>query len=382
MNEETGRGLAILNFGFTCAAGSSPEHFFQALKKTSAPYSVKEGSAVFAIPERESNETPENGIDRAVHLAIRAAMPCIPTAEKEAGQTVLVNVGSSRGASSGWEREYSSFKERGNVSVKASPFTTPGNLSSHVASLLKKRSVTLDHSVTCGSGLQAIANAFAWIKSGLCDMAIAGGTEAPLTPFTMAQMKALKIVSSETGNFPTRPLSIEQHATGMLLGEGAAMFTLASAKHHEKDASYFITGIGMGHEFSNSPAGISSQGEALQKAMAGAMTMAGAKPDLIMAHAPGTKNGDLAEHNALLKLFGDEIPHVYTNKHIIGHTLGASGVLSLITALILLEKQEIPPMPYPCRGQENIPEKIRHVLINATGFGGNAISIMVSKNDG
>jgi 3-oxoacyl-(acyl-carrier-protein) synthase len=159
------------------------------------------------------------------------------------------------------------------------------------------------------------------------------------------------------------------------------MFTLASAKHHEKDALYFITGIGMGHEFSNSPTGISPQGEALQQSMKSAVNMAGVKPDLIMAHAPGTKNGDLAEHHALLKLFGDEMPRIYTNKHIIGHTLGASGVLSLITALILLEKQEIPPMPYPCRGQEYIPKKIRHVLINATGFGGNAISIMVSKND-
>jgi 3-oxoacyl-(acyl-carrier-protein) synthase len=382
MNEEAGQGLAILNFGFICAAGSTREDFFEALKKTTTPFSLKEGTAVFAAPESGQDEISENGMDRAVHLAMQAAGPCIQTAEKAIGQSVLVNVGSSRGATAGWEREYSSFKERGTVSVKASPFTTPGNLSSHVASLLKKRSITLDHSVTCGSGLQAIANAYAWITSGMCDMAIAGGTESPLTPFTIAQMKALKIVSTETDNFPTRPLSMEPRATGMLLGEGAALFTLAPAKHHNKDARFFITGIGMGHEFSSSPTGISGQGEALQQSMKKAMAMAGVKPDLIMAHAPGTKNGDLAEHNALLNVFGNKMPRVYTNKHIIGHTLGASGVLSLITAIILLDKQEIPPMPYRSRGQENTPEGIRHVLINATGFGGNGISVMVSKNFG
>ena len=382
MNEETGQGLAILNFGFVCAAGSTCDGFFEALKSTKAPFTLKEGTAVFAAPESGPDDISENGMDRAVHLAMLAAGPCIQTAEKASGQSVLVNVGSSRGATSGWEKEYSSFKERGKVSVKASPFTTPGNLSSNVASLFKKRSITLDHSVTCGSGLQAIANAYAWIKSGMCDMAIAGGTEAPITPFTIAQMSALKILSEEKGQFPTRPLSRDSRATGMLLGEGAALFTLAPAKHHKKDARFFITGIGMGHEFSSSPTGISGQGEALQHSMKEAVDMARVEPDLIMVHAPGTKNGDLAEHNALLNVFGNKMPRVYTNKHIIGHTLGASGVLSLITALILLEKQEIPPLPYPAMGQENNPEKIQHVLINATGFGGNAISIMVSKNLG
>lgn len=383
MNQGTEGGLAILEYGFICAAGSDMEEFFKAFRKNRAPFSLMDGFAVFRVNDYLISENAAaSGADRAVQLAMTAAEPCIAAAEKHGRGKVLINVGSSRGATAAWEREFSSFEREGKVSVKASPYTTPGNISSFVASLLKNTAVNLDHSVTCGSGLQAIANAQAWIKSGMSELAIAGGTEAPLTPFTLAQMKTLKIVSKNTAPFPTRPLTSEETQTGMLLGEGAAIFTLGPAETFKDSASVFISGIGLGHEYPHSPSGISSHGSALAQSMREAVSKAGAKPDLIMAHAPGTKNGDEAERMAIQEVFGKESPRVFSNKHIIGHTLGASGALSLITALSILERQEIPELPYAGWGQDAHPPSIRHILINATGFGGNAVSVMVSKNNG
>jgi 3-oxoacyl-(acyl-carrier-protein) synthase len=383
MNQGVDKGLAILGYGFICAAGRETGDFFEAFRKNRAPFSDMEGITVFPVKDSLiSDHAAASGADRAVKLAMTAAEPCIAAAERHGRGKVLINVGSSRGATATWEREFSSFDREGKVSVKASPYTTPGNISSFIASMLKERAINLDHSVTCGSGLQAIANAYAWIKSGMCELAIAGGTEAPLTPFTLAQMKTLKIVSKNTDPFPTRPLTSEEARTGMLLGEGAALFTLGPADMHKDSALALISGLGTGHEYPHSPSGISSHGSALVQSMREAVNRAGVKPDLIMAHAPGTKNGDEAERKAIQEVFGKEMPRVFTNKHIIGHTLGASGTLSLITALSILERQEIPELPYAGWGRDTRPPSIRHILINATGFGGNAVSVMVSKNNG
>ncbi len=380
MNQGADKGLAILGYGFICAAGTDIQEFFNAFQKTQAPYSIQNNVPVFAVQDYLIPEAiRESGIDRAVQLAMTAAAPCVEVAEQYGKGKTLINVGSSRGATATWEREFSSFEKEGKVSVKASPYTTPGNISSYVASLVKERAVNLDHSITCGSGLQAFANAYAWIKSGICELAIAGGTEAPLTPFTLTQMKTLKIVSKDAGTFPTRPLTSEETKTGMLLGEGAALFTLGPAEKYGDSAVVFISGIGTGHEYPNSPSGISSHGSALEQSMREAIQMAGVQPDLILAHAPGTKNGDEAERKAIQQVFGDKTPRVISNKHITGHTLGASGTLSVITAIGILINQKVPSLPYPTWGGETGPDHIRHILINATGFGGNAVSVMISK---
>lgn len=288
----------------------------------------------------------------------------------------IINIGSSRGNSDLWEKNYSNLLLNGKVSPSSSPETTTGSISSSLIPLVGNMGIAIDHSVTCGSGLQAVANASAWLLSGMAEQAVVGGSEAPLTPFTLQQFKAMGIYSKEKEIYPSRPLAKDKKSTYLCLGEGSGLAVLRLDK-----GPYYIAGIGFGTEETPTLSGISENGKSLQMAMKQACNQANINaPDYIIAHAPGTKKGDNAEFNAIKSVFGHEnsIP-ISSNKHITGHTLGASGMISIAQAIAALNGKYL-DIPYPTIGQ-NIPnEKPKHVLINATGFGGNAISIIIAKS--
>jgi 3-oxoacyl-(acyl-carrier-protein) synthase len=94
-------------------------------------------------------------------------------------------------------------------------------------------------------------------------------------------------------------------------------------------------------------------------------------------HAPGTVKGDRSEYRAIQKVFGDSLPALTSNKWKIGHTLGASGLLSLELAVLMLEKQRFIGIPY--LEEYAAPKRLRHILVNAVGFGGNAVSILLGR---
>src|SRR5690606_22571452 len=100
--------------------------------------------------------------------------------------------------------------------------------------------------------------------------------------------------------------------------------------------------------------------------------------DIVVMHAPGTIKGDLAELKAVKNLFGKELPALTSNKWKIGHTFGTSGILSLEMALLMLEREEFIEVPFSEISRP--PKKIRNILVNAVGFGGNAVSILVNKS--
>lgn len=380
---------AIAAFGFIAAGAETLDELDQLFKADAAPFTLYQDAVIFPVNESK-NEALEAAVssihggsrlDRSVKLAAKASLNCLQNLGSGLDGKIVVNIGSSRGATETWEYEFKRFSESGQSSPKASPYSTAGNISSNIAQLLNGNAFAIDHSVTCGSGLQAIANACAWIKAGMADAAIAGGTEAPLTPFTISQMRALKITANASDHFPAKPLYAGTPKTGMALGEGAAVFAVVNSDHFPQ-AEFFIEGIGLANEKGGSASGITGEGQALHGAMKQAMQHAGnIRPDLIITHAPGTEKGDQAEISAIHSLFGTEIPALFSNKHVFGHTLGASGSLSLVTACYILKKGKLPPMPYTAEGQVGVNRAIKSIMVNATGFGGNAISIIITKNE-
>ena len=99
--------------------------------------------------------------------------------------------------------------------------------------------------------------------------------------------------------------------------------------------------------------------------------------DAIVMHAPGTIAGDMTEYRAIQKVFGEKMPLLTTNKWKIGHTFGASGLLSLELAIMMLQMQKFIGVPFvPYKNTENL---LNTILVNAVGFGGNAVSILLSK---
>jgi 3-oxoacyl-(acyl-carrier-protein) synthase len=99
--------------------------------------------------------------------------------------------------------------------------------------------------------------------------------------------------------------------------------------------------------------------------------------DAIVMHAPGPLKGDQSEYNAIQKVFGAELPALTTNKWKIGHTLGASGLLSLELAVLMLQQQQFISVPFSKHSK--VPKQLKTILVNSVGFGGNAVSILLSS---
>ncbi|WP_439879798.1 beta-ketoacyl synthase N-terminal-like domain-containing protein [Pontibacter sp. MBLB2868] len=333
-----------------------------------------------------------NQLDRSVLLAIYAARQSAITAgwfteNSSLKDDLAVNIGSSRGATGLFEHHYDSFQQSsaGRVSSSASPTTTLGNLSSWVAQAVNAGGGQISHSMTCSTALMAVANGVAWLKAGMANRFLAGGTEAPLTPFTIAQMKAVGIYSKLANDpYPCQPYAIVKQNT-FVLGEGAAVFAMEQkAEDSIQQGTILVEAVGLGFEKIESKTGISSEGLNFQRSMRHALEQLPKKDrhiDLIITHTPGTRVGDSAELAAIKATFGIEnTPLISTNKWLIGHTLGASGALSLEYALHALQTQQIPSIPYSTSlVQNHNTSNLTRVLINAAGFGGNATSVILKK---
>jgi 3-oxoacyl-(acyl-carrier-protein) synthase len=288
-----------------------------------------------------------------------------------------VNIGSSRGATRLFEKYFQEFSEsdKGLVSTLSSPTTTLGNLSSWVGHDLQSRGPVISHSIACSTALHGLLNGIAWINSDMSDRFIAGGSEASNTPFTLAQLKALKIYSFQNETFPCRSLDMDKKANTMVLGEAAAVFCLERGV--QPSALAVVGGIGFATEPLKHNISISTNADCFQRSMKMALSGTETKDvDVIVMHAPGTIKGDSSEYNAIRAVFGEDHPALTSNKWIIGHSLGASGGMSLEMAIMMMRHQQF--IDVPCGTIDKRPDQIKKVMVNAVGFGGNAVSILLS----
>lgn len=342
-----------------------------------APLSPKAKRAINLL--RSSDAKYEN-LDDTVLYALYASRQAIKKAGWKQGDDFGINIGSSRGATTLFEKYHEDFRETGKVSPLSSPTTTLGNISSWIAHDLKTKGPEISHSITCSTALHAVLNGMAWINSGMADRFLVGGSEAPLTAFTLAQMKALKIYANSqatTGHtfYPCRALDMEKRKNSMVLGEGASIACLEKGVRHNSLA--VIEGIGYATEPLEHYVSISSDAHCFQRSMEMALNdLAPEYVDVIVMHTPGTIKGDLSEYKAIKKVFCNKTPFLTTNKWIVGHTFGASGMLSIEMAILMLQHQEVIKVPFA--EDFKIPSKIRKVMVNSVGFGGNAVSILLS----
>lgn len=360
-------------------AGKLPKSLhkeIEVLKSSDSKYKNLDASVLYAI--------------YTARKAVKQANWCLDSAQQP---NFGINLGSSRGATALFEKYHEEFLKKDSTSTLASPTTTLGNISSWVAHDLKTKGPEISHSITCSTALHALLNGIAWIQSGMTDKFLVGGSEAPLTPFTIAQMKALKIYSKKVvsttlnhdrGNlvakrspsYPCRALDLKKNQNTMVLGEAASIACLENGNPTHSLAK--IIGVGYATEPLTHNVSISTDAKCFQDAMA--MALEGKSQDnidIIVMHAPGTIKGDLSEINAIKKVFCNKTPFLTTNKWKVGHTFGASGMLSIEMAILMVQKQKVISVPFAAK-QES-PKSIKTILVNAVGFGGNAVSILLSK---
>lgn len=330
-----------------------------------------------AIEILRHSDNKYKSLDNIVLYAIYASRQAVKDAGWNSSDNFGINIGSSRGATKLFETYHTDFLKNKSAQTLSSPTTTLGNISSWVAHDLQTQGPEISHSITCSTALHALLNGMAWINSGMCNKFLVGGSEAPLTPFTIAQMQALKIYARENIAFPCRALDLDKKQNSMVLGEGASMLCLEAGK--TDNALAFVSGFGYATEILEHNISISSDAQCFQKSMA--MALGNTNPeavDVIVMHAPGTIKGDLSESHAIDAVFKNHKPAQTSNKWKIGHTFGASGALSLELAILMLQHQEFIGIPF--LNNQKTPKKINSVMVNAVGFGGNAVSILLSKH--
>lgn len=256
---------------------------------------------------------------------------------------------------------------------------------------LMKNTVRVDMldtiSTACSSAANAIIAGVEHIKSGNYDLAIVGGTDS-LSRFTIKGFDSLGIYDRER----CRPFDSSRN--GINLGEGAGYILLESEESISKSGNsplVEITGWGSvsdaHHQTASSP-----EGKGATLAMTKALNQANLDPsdiDFINTHGTATPNNDVTESQALINVFGDNVPLFSSTKAFTGHTLAASSGIEVVYSIYsMLEGFTMPNL-----GCENTIEEtnltpvkkfeqgveIDHLLSNAFGFGGNCTSLVFSK---
>jgi 3-oxoacyl-[acyl-carrier-protein] synthase II len=375
--------ISITAIATVSPLGINRSDILQAYYNTSHYFTSKNNEWVAALPLSLKNDIEalktENSkykyLDHSVLFSILSSRNAIKEARWDKDANFGVNIGSSRGATSVFETEHAYFLKHQKAQTLASPTTTLGNISSWVAHDLQTSGPDISHSITCSTALHAVLNGVVWLQSGKCNQFLVGGSEAPLTAFTIAQMKALKIYAKpEQQNYPCLALDVEKTHNSMILGEAAGSMCLESGLKEIRLAQ--IAGVGFATEVLTHHVSLSANGDCFIKSMQMALKEAEMEQvDVIVTHSAGTIKGDKAELNAIQNVF-KSTPYLTNNKWKIGHSLGASGLLSLEMAILMLQKNTVFPIPYL---QQEKPKEIQSILINAVGFGGNAVSIIIKK---
>ncbi len=391
--------IAITSISSFSPLGNQPELIWQEyLKETSLISEKQIGNQtipVATISEELKKEVEElkasdqkyKSLDNSVLYAILASRQAVKKAGWTQNDIFGINIGSSRGATELFEKHHQEFIETGKTGTLASPTTTLGNISSWIAHDLKSSGPEISHSITCSTALHALLNGVAWLRAGMADKFLVGGSEAPLTPFTIAQMQALKIYSKEENAYKCRAFDLHKTKNSMVLGEGAAVICLEIGER--ENAIAYIEGIGYATDILEHGISISTEADCFQKSMKMALQNTNlSEIDAIVMHAPGTVKGDLSEYKAIQKVFtssirplvsgGENLPMLTTNKWKIGHTFGASGMLSVELAILMMQHNQFIGVPLNPSRVQNPRRVIKKVLVNAVGFGGNAVSVLLS----
>ena len=257
-----------------------------------------------ALSQLKASKPSYKTLDRSVLLAILASKYAVEDTGVNI-QKLDINIGSSRGATSLFEQYHTDFLHTGKVSPFTSPTTTLGNISSWVAQDLGAKGLQIDQSVTCSTAMHSLLNGIAWLQADMATAFLVGGSEAALTPFTIAQMKALKLYSKATHLKACESMDFQKTKNTMVLGEAAAVAVLEKGISARTIA--LIKGYGFASEIITHNSSITENAQSIQNAMRMALKKAAITTvDAIIMHAPGTVKGDVAEKNAIDIVFKEK----------------------------------------------------------------------------
>lgn len=376
-----------------------------------APFRSRVAAEIDFVPEEHGLSPQETRrMDRAAQFAVVAARGAVADSGIDldgiAPYRVGVTVGSAVGATMGLDEEYRVVSDGGRLHLVdhryAVPhlynYLVPSSFAAEVAWAVGAQGPTCVISTGCTSGIDSVGSATDLIREGSVDVMVAGSSDAPISPITMACFDAIKATTPRDGDPPSASRPFDATRNGFVLGEGAAVFVLEEleravrrgadiyaeiAGYATRSNAYHMTGL--------RPDGV-EMAEAIRVALDEARMNAD-EIDYINAHGSGTKQNDRHETAAFKRSLGDTARRtpVSSIKSMVGHSLGAIGSIEIAASVLAMKNNVVPPTanlhtPDPECDLDYVPLRAREhvtdaVLTVGSGFGGFQSAMVLARPD-
>ena len=355
------------------------------------------------VPEDFLDRKDVKKTGRFIQFAIAAADFAMQqaglTVSRDIAERVGVYLGSGIGGFEVMEREHAKLMSAGPNRV--SPFFVTATIANLAAGQISIRygasGPNLTVATACTTGAHAIGEAFRILQRGDADVMICGGSEAAVTPLSIAGFAAMRALSTRNDNPSAASRPWDAGRDGFVVGEGAGILILEERDHAIRRGAVILAelvGYGANADafHTNAP---HEDGRGVRRVMQLALEDAGLKPSDVQylnAHATSTPLGDRAEALAIGAAFGDHAKDLFVSstKSMTGHLLGGAGSLEAGITVLALRNQLAPPttnvdvidqeaQQFRLIREESIAIPMMYVMTNSFGFGGSNASLIFKR---
>ncbi|GGJ83669.1 beta-ACP synthase [Streptomyces camponoticapitis] len=374
-----------------------------------APFRSRVAAEIDFDPEEHGLRPQEiRRMDRAAQFAVVAARGAVEDSGIELDELdpyrIGVTIGSAVGATMGLDDEYRVVSDGGRLDLVDHHYAVPhlynhlvpSSFATEVAWAVGAEGPSTVVSTGCTSGIDSVGHAVELIREGTADVVIAGSSDAPISPITMACFDAIKATTPRHDEPERASRPFDNTRNGFVLGEGAAVFVLEELESARRRGAHIYAEIAGYATRSNAyhMTGLRPDGLEMAEAIRVALDEARMDPteiDYINAHGSGTKQNDRHETAAFKKSLGD---HAYRTpvssiKSMVGHSLGAIGSIEIAASALAMEHNVVPPTanlqtPDPECDLDYVPVTARDQLTDAvlsvgSGFGGFQSAIVLAR---
>ena len=385
------RRVAITGLGAICALGTDVPSTWAAMRRGECGIRPISGIPTDRLSATLAAEIPAFDpaahfdarrlamLDRTSQLALVAAREAMRDVAAEPTRAGVV-LGAAIGLATFDATYLAVYGENAN---RVHPFTVPRAMPSAPASQVSiefgLRGPSFSVASACASSNHAIGQAFHMVRGGMLDLAVTGGSDAPVVFGFLKGWEALRVLTADA----CRPFSRDR--SGLVIGEGAGIVVLEAWEHAVARGARIhaeLVGFGMSADAGDITAPDAGGAAAAMRAALDDAGLDAAAVGYLNAHGTGTRLNDRAESAALAQVFGTRLPElpVSSTKSMIGHCMTASGALELVATVLALRDGVLPPTigfreadpdcPVDCIPNAARPLSVGLALSNSFAFGG------------
>ena len=411
------RRVVVTGVGLVTPIGNDVPSTWEALlagKSGGAPITHFEATEDFDVrfacevkgfePEQYMERKEVRRMDRFAQLAMAAAHQAMvdaglddPAASYDRDRTGVI-IGSGIGGIATFEDQARVMVAKGpkRISPFFIPMFIPDIASGHVSMRWGLRGPNYCTVSACASSAHAVGDAYRLVQRGEADIMVAGGTEATVTPMTIAGFGNMKALSARNDSPETASRPFDATRDGFVLGEGAGVVILEELEHARRRGAQIlgeVVGYGQSADAHHLTAP-APEGAGAQLAMRHALDDAGLETsdvDYINAHGTSTPMNDMNETAAVKAVFGEDAYKLVmgSTKSMTGHLLGAAGAVEAVICTLVTRNDVIPPTinfttadpacDLDYAHNRLVEREVDAVLTNSFGFGGHNVCLALRK---